>query len=45
MQLIKTEQFSTGKMLHQFEFYPFQWVIDANFFSKSIADAAADDRE
>jgi ABC-type polar amino acid transport system ATPase subunit len=45
MHLIKTEQHTSGKMLHKFEFYPFQWVIDTNFFTKSIADAAANDQE
>jgi hypothetical protein len=42
VQLIKEEQRTTGKMLHQFEFYPFQWNMDAGFFNKCIADAAAD---
>lgn len=35
---VKAEQVKVGKTLHTFEFYPFNWVLDIDFFRDCIKD-------
>ena len=35
---VKAEQIKVGKQLHTFEFYPFNWVLDIDFFRDCIKD-------